>query len=84
MYRILQQDVLERIRKIIAESMVWSRRRWPWSQPPKISLGELALPVAFELAKRLKKAPRAIATELQAELAGMQGVAAVEIAGARR
>ncbi len=37
--------------------------------PPKIEFGEMALPVAFELAKRLKKAPRAIAQELQAELA---------------
>ena len=51
-------------------------------QPPKIEFGEFALPVAFELAKRLKKAPRAIAAELQAELAGMEGVASVEIAGA--
>ncbi len=50
--------------------------------PPKIEFGEMALPVAFELAKRLKKAPRAIAQELQAELAATPGVAAVEIAGA--
>jgi len=50
--------------------------------PPKIEFGEMALPVAFELAKRLKKAPRAIAQELQAALAETPGVAAVEIAGA--
>ena len=41
--------------------------------PPKIEFGEMALPVAFELAKRLKKAPRAIAMELQAELAAVGG-----------
>jgi arginyl-tRNA synthetase len=49
-------------------------------------MGELALPVAFELAKRLRKAPRAIATELagdlNASLGEMQGVASVEVAGA--
>ena len=50
--------------------------------PPKIEFGEMALPVAFELAKRLKKAPRAIAMELQAELAAIEGVASVEVAGA--
>jgi arginyl-tRNA synthetase len=50
--------------------------------PPKIEFGEMALPVAFELAKRLKKAPRAIAQELQSALAETPGVAAVEIAGA--
>jgi arginyl-tRNA synthetase len=53
-------------------------------QPPNIALGELALPVAFELAKRLRKAPRAIATELAAELTAQlpEGVASVEVAGA--
>jgi len=51
-------------------------------QPPKLEFGEMALPVAFELAKRLKKAPRAIAAELQAELAALPGVASVAIAGA--
>ncbi|MGA2438512.1 MAG: arginine--tRNA ligase, partial [Acidobacteriaceae bacterium] len=59
-------------------------------QPPNIALGDLALPVAFELAKRLRKAPRAIATELAAELNALiasdpnalPGVASVEVAGA--
>ncbi len=59
-------------------------------QPPNIALGDLALPVAFELAKRLRKAPRAIATELAAELNALiasspdalAGVASVEVAGA--
>ena len=59
-------------------------------QPPNIALGDLALPVAFELAKRLRKAPRAIATELAAELnaliasdpTALAGVASVEVAGA--
>jgi arginyl-tRNA synthetase len=59
-------------------------------QPPNIVLGELALPVAFELAKRLRKAPRMIATELAAELnaliasdpTALAGVASVDVAGA--
>ena len=37
-------------------------------EPPKLEFGEYALPIAFELAKRLKKAPRAIATDLAAQL----------------
>ena len=32
--------------------------------PPKVELGDLALPVAFELAKLLKRPPRKIAEEL--------------------
>ena len=34
------------------------------NQTPKIELGELATPVCFELAKRLRKSPRAAAEEL--------------------
>ena len=30
-------------------------------RPPKLEMGEAASPVSFELAKRLRKAPRAIA-----------------------
>ncbi|MGD0797983.1 MAG: arginine--tRNA ligase [Acidobacteriaceae bacterium] len=53
-------------------------------QPPNIAMGELALPLAFELAKRLRKAPRAIAIELAAELNAQlpDGIASVEVAGA--
>ncbi|MFN8062698.1 MAG: arginine--tRNA ligase [Vicinamibacterales bacterium] len=38
--------------------------------PPNRTLGDLATPVAFELARRLRKAPRAIASELAGALAG--------------
>jgi arginyl-tRNA synthetase len=82
-YRKLQQALLARIQTVVQEKYGDSPvRELKVEQPPKIELGELALPVAFELAKRLKKAPRAIAQELQGELAGLEGVAAVEIAGA--
>ncbi len=48
-------------------------------QPKQASFGELAVPAAFQLARELKKPPKAIA----AELAGIavDGVAAIEIAG---
>jgi len=50
-------------------------------QPRQSSFGELALPVAFQLAKQLRQAPRAIAQALAAELPAMDGVAGLEIAG---
>src|SRR6516225_9153382 len=50
-------------------------------KPPKLDLGEAASPVCFELAKRLKKAPRAIAQEIAASLPKIDGIARVEIAG---
>jgi len=48
--------------------------------PPRRTLGDLAVPVAFELARRLRKAPRAIAQELASALGSIAGVARVEAA----
>jgi len=48
--------------------------------PPKRALGDVAVPVAFELARRLKKAPRVIGAELAAALGPIDGVARVEVA----
>jgi arginyl-tRNA synthetase len=42
--------------------------------PPTRAMGDLACPVAFELARRLRKAPRAIATEIVAALGPIPGV----------
>ena len=50
-------------------------------RPPKIELGEAASPVCFELAKRLKRAPRQIAQEIAASLEKVEGVVRVEVAG---
>jgi arginyl-tRNA synthetase len=82
MYRILQQQLQARIEGLLAERYDVQLANLAVELPPKIEFGEMALPVAFELAKRLKKAPRAIAQELQSALAETPGVAAVEIAGA--
>jgi arginyl-tRNA synthetase len=82
MYRILQMRLQARIEALLMERYGVALANLAVELPPKIEFGEMALPVAFELAKRLKKAPRAIAQELQAALAETPGVARVEIAGA--
>jgi len=51
-------------------------------RPPKIEMGEAASPVCFELAKRLKKAPRIIAQEIANSLGKIEGIARIEVAGA--
>ena len=48
--------------------------------PPTRELGDLATPIAFELARRLRKAPRAIAQELAGALGAIDGIARVEAA----
>jgi arginyl-tRNA synthetase len=56
--------------------------------PPRTELGDLAFPVAFELAKQIKKntgekrAPRTIAETLKSNLETIEEVARVEVAGA--
>jgi arginyl-tRNA synthetase len=48
--------------------------------PPRRALGDVAVPVAFELARRLRKAPRQIAQDLAAALGAIEHVARVEAA----
>jgi arginyl-tRNA synthetase len=56
--------------------------------PPRTELGDLAFPLAFDLAKRIKAAtgekknPRELAAQLAEGLRSIPGVAKVEIAGA--
>jgi arginyl-tRNA synthetase len=51
-------------------------------QPKQAEFGELAVPVAFQLAKQLRQAPKKIAQELVSEIGPIEGVAAMEVAGA--
>ena len=48
--------------------------------PPNRALGDLATPVAFELARRLRTAPRAIAQDMAAAAGTIAGVRRVEAA----
>lgn len=82
MYKILQGTIQQRIQSLLAERYGVDLAQLAVELPPRLEFGEMALPVAFELAKRLKKAPRAIAQELQPVLAEIDGIASVEIAGA--
>src|SRR5262249_30841956 len=48
--------------------------------PPRRAMGDMAVPLAFELARRLRKAPRTIAQEIVAGLPAIDGVARAEAA----
>src|SRR5687768_9052426 len=45
--------------------------------PPNRTLGDLGTPVAFELARRLRKAPRAIAQEIAGAFGALEGLSQV-------
>src|ERR1700761_3061978 len=82
MYRTLQLQLQARIEELLKERYDVTLANLAVELPPKIEFGEMALPIAFELAKRLKKAPRVIAQELQPLMESVEGVASVEVAGA--
>src|SRR6202166_1095204 len=48
--------------------------------PPNRDLGDLGTPVAFELARRLRKAPRAIAQEIAGAFGVLEGIRQVSAA----
>ncbi len=50
-------------------------------RPPQSKLGDVATPLPFELAKRLKRAPKQIATELAESVEKVAGVEWAEAAG---
>jgi arginyl-tRNA synthetase len=84
----IQEAVRERLAAAIKNSFDIELMDFASEIPPRTELGDLAFPVAFELAKRLKATteqkqnPRDIAAKLAEELRGIPGVIRVDIAGA--
>src|ERR671939_1645543 len=84
----LQTNLRESIRRAALASFGVGLEQVSAEVPPRTELGDLAFPVAFELAKLIKQAtgekrnPRAIAEELKEELEAAEEVARVEVAGA--
>ncbi|MGB6429492.1 MAG: arginine--tRNA ligase [Candidatus Acidiferrales bacterium] len=81
MYLILEARVRAALRDIVKQK--YGVDAAPVTErPPKVAMGELASPLAFELAKRLKRAPRQIAQEIAGAIGQIEGVSRVEVAGA--
>ena len=84
----IQEALRERMRSAITNLFGINLEEIPVEVPPRTELGDLAFPIAFELAKRLKAAtglkanPREIAAKLADEVRGLEGVARVDVAGA--
>ncbi len=84
----LQDTLRDRLRVAAAEIFDITLEQIIAEVPPRTELGDLAFPVAFELAKRIKAAtgekiaPRAIAEKLREALLNTEQIARVEVAGA--
>ncbi len=71
-------DAVSRLYDIPADDPVLAAI--PVEAAPRRALGDLAVPLAFELARRLRKAPRAIAQEIVGALGAVEGFSRIEAA----
>ncbi|HEX9428085.1 MAG TPA: arginine--tRNA ligase [Candidatus Polarisedimenticolia bacterium] len=79
---ILKEAIVGALRRLVTERHGASPDRVVVEYPPQAGMGDLASPVPFELAKRLRRAPKSIAQELAAAFPPVPGVDRVEAGGA--
>lgn len=82
MYQELKIRLEAHLREVLKAKYDLSVENIPLETPPDLKFGELATPIAFELARKLRKAPKVIAQEIVAELGTPRGFSSFEIAGA--
>jgi len=82
LYRSLERRLVSAVRDFLRRTYDLDLPRIVVEQPPKVELGEYAMPLAFELAKKLRKAPRKIAEEIVGGIGPIDGFEKLEVAGA--
>ncbi|HLX75938.1 MAG TPA: hypothetical protein VKR26_14420, partial [Terriglobales bacterium] len=78
MYKQLQQRLSEHVRAFLRRRYDLDLPSLVIEQPPRVELGEYALPLAFELAKKLRQPPRKIAEEIVAGIGPIEGFEKLE------
>jgi arginyl-tRNA synthetase len=81
-YLELQKRLAAHLRAVLKAKYDLQLETIPLEIPPELKFGELATPIAFELARKLRKAPKVIAQEIVAALDKVDGFAGFEVAGA--
>jgi arginyl-tRNA synthetase len=82
LYRHLERRLAQHVHEFLRRSYDLDLPTIVIEQPPRVELGEYALPLAFELAKKLRKAPRKIAEETVGGIGSVEGFEKFELAGA--
>jgi arginyl-tRNA synthetase len=78
----LEKRLSDRLRAVLKEKYDLEIASIPLETPPDLRLGEIATPVAFELARKLRKAPKIIAQEIVSAIGPLPGFSKFEVAGA--
>lgn len=86
MYLELQKQLAGHLRLVLKAKYSLDIDNIPVEIPPELKFGELATPIALQLARSLRKAPKMIAQEivetLLSDLTALTGFAGFEVAGA--
>ncbi|MDR3741205.1 MAG: arginine--tRNA ligase [Terracidiphilus sp.] len=82
MYLELKNRLEAQLKSVLQAKYNLAVESIPLETPPELKMGELATPIALQLARTLRKAPKVIAQEIVAALGPLAGFASFEIAGA--
>ncbi len=87
MYLELQKRLGDHLRAVLKQKYDLDVENIPLEIPPELKFGELSSPIAFELARKLRKAPKVIAQEIvavlnEAAMGELDGFAGFDVAGA--
>ncbi|MGH9601795.1 MAG: arginine--tRNA ligase [Terriglobales bacterium] len=82
MYRAFQQRLATQMAAFLRSQYGAELPQLVVEQPPRVELGEYALPLSFELAKKLRRAPKQIAQEIAGGIGAVAGFEELEVAGA--
>ncbi len=80
MFHVLEKEIATRVSGFVRNKF-GVETPVSLEQPKQSSFGELAIPVAFQLARQLRLAPKVIAGQLIEDLGAIPGVSALEVAG---
>jgi arginyl-tRNA synthetase len=81
-YLELQNRFAEHLRGVLKSKYDLELQNIAIEIPPDLKFGELSTPIAYELARKLRKAPKIIAQEIVAALGTLDGFSGFEVAGA--
>ena len=82
MYLELQNRFAEHLRGVLKSKYDLELQNIAIEIPPDLKFGELSTPIAYELARKLRKAPKIIAQEIVAALGSLEGFSGFDVAGA--
>ncbi len=77
----LEKRLAERLRAVLKDRFDLDVANIPLETPPDLHLGEIATPIALQLARTLRKAPKIIAQEIVDTLGSVEGFAGFEVEG---